>query len=59
MSKFLFYLLILYITFKLFRFKSIGAQKFKYPSQAVFTLDHDVQNKSEKVSGHINTFPIY
>ncbi|CAB4400667.1 homoaconitase [Rhizophagus irregularis] len=30
------------------KFKSIGAQKFKYPSQAVFTLDHDVQNKSEK-----------
>ena len=31
------------------RFKSIGAQKFKFPRQAVFTLDHDVQNKSEKV----------
>ncbi|GBC09860.1 hypothetical protein RclHR1_09170008 [Rhizophagus clarus] len=30
------------------KFKSIGAQKFKYPSQAVFTLDHDVQNKSQK-----------
>ncbi|RIA89325.1 hypothetical protein C1645_825019 [Glomus cerebriforme] len=30
------------------KFKSIGAQKFKFPRQAVFTLDHDVQNKSQK-----------
>ncbi|CAG8590123.1 4406_t:CDS:2 [Ambispora gerdemannii] len=30
------------------KFKSIGVQKFKFPQQAVFTLDHDVQNKSEK-----------
>ncbi|KAG0282787.1 mitochondrial Homoaconitase, partial [Dissophora globulifera] len=29
-------------------FKSIGAAKFKNPSQPVFALDHDVQNKSEK-----------
>ncbi|CAG8645120.1 16733_t:CDS:2, partial [Racocetra fulgida] len=27
---------------------SIGAQKIKFPKQCVFTLDHDVQNKSEK-----------
>ena len=31
-----------------FRFKSIGATQIKSPSQAVFTLDHDVQNKSSK-----------
>ncbi|CAG8529311.1 10978_t:CDS:2 [Ambispora leptoticha] len=30
------------------KFKSIGVQKFKFPQQAVFTLDHDVQNKSDK-----------
>ncbi|CAI2175695.1 330_t:CDS:2 [Funneliformis geosporum] len=30
------------------KFKSIGASKFKNLRQAVFTLDHDVQNKSEK-----------
>ncbi|CAG8567343.1 8140_t:CDS:2 [Dentiscutata erythropus] len=30
------------------KFQSIGAQKIKFPRQAVFTLDHDVQNKSEK-----------
>ncbi|CAG8557005.1 2161_t:CDS:2 [Scutellospora calospora] len=27
---------------------NIGAQKIKFPNQAVFTIDHDVQNKSEK-----------
>ena len=31
-----------------FRFKSIGATQIKSPRQAVFTLDHDVQNKSSK-----------
>jgi homoaconitate hydratase len=31
-----------------FRFKSIGATQIKSPRQAVFTLDHDVQNKSPK-----------
>ncbi|KAJ3111459.1 mitochondrial Homoaconitase [Phlyctochytrium bullatum] len=30
------------------KFTSIGASKVKNPKQAVFTLDHDVQNKSEK-----------
>lgn len=30
------------------RFKSIGATRITDPKQAVFTLDHDVQNKSEK-----------
>jgi homoaconitate hydratase len=30
------------------RFKDIGAAKFHDAKQAVFTLDHDVQNKSEK-----------
>ncbi|KAF9223606.1 homoaconitase [Gyrodon lividus] len=30
------------------KFKSIGATKFADKKQAVFTLDHDVQNKSEK-----------
>ncbi|KAH7884550.1 hypothetical protein F5I97DRAFT_1812831 [Phlebopus sp. FC_14] len=30
------------------KFKSIGATKIANPRQAVFTLDHDVQNKSEK-----------
>jgi len=31
-----------------FRFKSIGATRIKSPRQAVFTIDHDVQNKSPK-----------
>ena len=31
-----------------FRFKSIGATQIKSPRQAVFTLDHDVQNRSPK-----------
>ncbi|KAI0292147.1 homoaconitase [Russula brevipes] len=30
------------------KFKSIGATQIKSPRQAVFTLDHDVQNKSPK-----------
>ncbi|KAF8274773.1 hypothetical protein EI94DRAFT_1560966 [Lactarius quietus] len=30
------------------KFKSIGAAQIKFPKQAVFTLDHDVQNKSPK-----------
>src|SRR6266550_4950280 len=30
------------------RFKSIGATRTHDPSQLVFTLDHDVQNRSEK-----------
>ncbi|KAF9243552.1 hypothetical protein BU15DRAFT_72214 [Melanogaster broomeanus] len=30
------------------KFKSIGATSVENPKQAVFTLDHDVQNKSEK-----------
>jgi homoaconitate hydratase len=30
------------------RFKSIGATRIKNPSQPVFTLDHDVQNRSQK-----------
>ncbi|KAF0468899.1 homoaconitase [Gigaspora margarita] len=30
------------------KFLSIGAQKIKFPRQVVFTIDHDVQNKSEK-----------
>ncbi|KAG1788289.1 homoaconitase [Suillus variegatus] len=30
------------------KFKSIGAKKIFDPRQAVFTLDHDVQNKSDK-----------
>ncbi|KAI8607665.1 homoaconitase [Chytriomyces sp. MP71] len=30
------------------KFKAIGASKFNSPSQPVFTLDHDVQNKTEK-----------
>src|ERR1700761_1492886 len=30
------------------RFKSIGATKIHDPKQIVFTLDHDVQNKSPK-----------
>jgi homoaconitate hydratase len=34
--------------FFFFRFKSIGATQIKSPRQAVFTLDHDVQNKSAK-----------
>jgi len=31
-----------------FRFKSIGATEIKFPKQLVFTLDHDVQNRSAK-----------
>jgi homoaconitate hydratase len=30
------------------KFKSIGATKIRDPTQVVFTLDHDVQNKSAK-----------
>ncbi|KAH7912332.1 hypothetical protein BJ138DRAFT_1004724 [Hygrophoropsis aurantiaca] len=30
------------------KFKSIGATRIENPRQTVFTLDHDVQNKSEK-----------
>ncbi|KAJ3105457.1 mitochondrial Homoaconitase [Phlyctochytrium planicorne] len=30
------------------KFTAIGASKFRNPRQAVFTLDHDVQNKTEK-----------
>ena len=30
------------------RFKSIGATRIQNPAQLVFTLDHDVQNRSEK-----------
>ncbi|OCH90310.1 homoaconitase [Obba rivulosa] len=30
------------------KFKSIGATRIKNPTQLVFTLDHDVQNKSAK-----------
>lgn len=30
------------------RFKSIGASRIHNPKQVVFTLDHDVQNKTEK-----------
>ncbi|KAI0926260.1 mitochondrial Homoaconitase [Taiwanofungus camphoratus] len=30
------------------KFKSIGATRVKNPSQLVFTLDHDVQNKTNK-----------
>ncbi|EJU04731.1 homoaconitase [Dacryopinax primogenitus] len=30
------------------KFKSIGATKIKNPQQPVFTIDHDVQNKSAK-----------
>ncbi|OBZ74641.1 Homoaconitase, mitochondrial [Grifola frondosa] len=30
------------------KFKSIGATRIMYPSQLVFTLDHDVQNKTAK-----------
>lgn len=37
------------LLFDFHRFKSIGAAKFKNPRQPVFTLDHDVQNKTEKV----------
>lgn len=32
----------------LVRFKSIGATRIQNPKQPVFTLDHDVQNKSSK-----------
>lgn len=31
------------------KFNSIGAPKVKNPDQVVFTLDHDVQNKSKGV----------
>jgi len=31
-----------------YRFKSVGALKIHNPTQPVFTLDHDVQNKSPK-----------
>ena len=31
------------------KFMSIGASSIKFPHQIVMTLDHDVQNKSEKV----------
>ena len=31
-----------------FRFKAIGASRILNPRQTVFTLDHDVQNKSDK-----------
>ena len=30
------------------KFKAIGAKKIHNPRQVVFTLDHDIQNKSEK-----------
>ncbi|THH16668.1 hypothetical protein EW146_g4002 [Bondarzewia mesenterica] len=30
------------------KFKSIGAKRIQNPKQPVFTLDHDVQNKSDK-----------
>jgi len=30
------------------KFKSLGADKVLYPSQPVFALDHDVQNRGEK-----------
>ncbi len=30
------------------KFKSTGAEKFANPRQVVFTLDHNIQNKSEK-----------
>ncbi|TPX43273.1 hypothetical protein SeMB42_g02158 [Synchytrium endobioticum] len=30
------------------KFTSMGASKLKHPKQPVFTLDHDIQNKSEK-----------
>ena len=29
------------------KFKTIGVRKFKNPRQVVFTIDHDIQNKSE------------
>jgi len=31
------------------RFKGIGAKRIALPRQTVFTLDHDVQNTTEKV----------
>jgi homoaconitate hydratase len=37
-----------YIQGHLPRFKAIGATRINNPRQTVFTLDHDVQNKSEK-----------
>ena len=36
------------MNFKFVRFKSIGASRIHNPKQVVFTLDHDVQNKTEK-----------
>lgn len=36
------------MTCVLYRFKSIGATRIHNPKQVVFTLDHDVQNKTEK-----------
>lgn len=34
-------------TYVVIRFKSIGATKISNPRQTVFTLDHDVQNRSK------------
>lgn len=39
----------------LIRFKSIGAQSVKNPSQIVFTLDHNVQDTSETACIIIDT----
>jgi hypothetical protein len=36
------------------RFMGIGAKKILDNRQVVMTLDHDVQNKSEKVSSMVN-----
>jgi homoaconitate hydratase len=36
------------------KFMSIGASKLKDPKQIVMTLDHDVQNKSEKESHQVS-----
>jgi homoaconitate hydratase len=36
------------MTYTVLRFKSIGATRIYNPKQVVFTLDHDVQNKTEK-----------
>lgn len=44
------YSVSLLFVFWLDRFKSIGAAQFKNPRQPVFALDHDVQNKTEKVN---------
>ena len=40
--------IILYLIIFWDRFKSIGATRIQNPTQPVFTLDHDVQNKSSK-----------